>query len=201
MNLLIGYRYARLDESLQVCDSRVVTSNAFPGIPVGTVFGECDRFDTENRFHGFDLGVSWEACSGPLSLDLLFKMALGNMRSKVAINGFTTSTEPGQSAVVTQGGLMAQPTNIGLYASNDFAVAPELGATLSYRVSSRIELSTGYTFIYFSRVARPGDQIDRNLNLTQLGGAPLVGTSLPEFRFVKTDFWAQGLNFGAKLNF
>jgi hypothetical protein len=62
-------------------------------------------------------------------------------------------------------------------------------------------VSTGYTFIYFSQVARPGDQIDRNLNLTQLGGAPLVGAPLPQFPWVKTDFWAQGVNFGATMRF
>ncbi len=200
LSLLVGYRYAQLDECLQVCDSRVVTSTVFPGIPVDTVFGECDKFQTENRFQGVDLGVSWEACSGPLSLDLLFKMALGNMRTKVAISGFTTATEPGQAPVVTQGGLLALPTNIGTYSSNDFALIPELGARLSYRLR-RFEVSTGYTFIYFSQVARPGDQIDRNLNLTQLGGQPLVGAPLPEFQLVKTDFWAQGINFGATMRF
>ncbi len=201
LNILVGYQYARLDECLQICDSRIVTSNAFPGIPPGTIFGECDKFQTENRFHGAELGFSWEACNGPLSLDLLFKMGLGNMRSKVAISGSTVAAQPGSAPVVTQGGLLALPTNIGTYTSNDFAVIPELGARLSYRVTNRVELSTGYTFVYFSQVARPGDQIDRNLNLTQLGGDPLVGAPLPQFPWVKTDFWAQGMNFGATMRF
>ncbi len=201
MNLLVGYRYGRLDECLRITDTRTVTTTTIPGVPIGTVFGEFDKFQTENHFHGAELGVSRELCSGPFSLDLLFKMALGNMHTNVSISGQTTATVPPAAAVVNNGGLLTQATNIGTYESDDFAIVPELGARLGYHLTQRIELTAGYSFVYFSQVARPGDQIDRNLNLTQLGGAPLVGAPFPQYRLVKTDFWAQGINFGAQLSF
>ena len=43
--------------------------------------------------------------------------------------------------------------------SNDFAVVPQLGVTLGDRVTPRLSLTLGYTFFYWSVVARPGEQI------------------------------------------
>jgi hypothetical protein len=68
------------------------------------------------------LGVSRELCSGPFSLDLLFKMALGNMHTNVSIGGQTTATVPPAAAVVNSAGLLTQATNNGTYESDDFAI-------------------------------------------------------------------------------
>jgi Putative beta barrel porin-7 (BBP7) len=63
----------------------------------------------------------------------------------------------------------------------------------------------GYDFLYLSNAVRPGDQIDRELNPTQIpvngstGG--LVGAPRPTFNFHETDFWAQGIRFGVALRF
>ena len=56
--------------------------------------------------------------------------------------------------------------------------------------------SLGYSFIYWSRLARPGDQIDTDLNLSQLPPGPLAGAARPEFDMHFTDFWAHGLHVG-----
>jgi hypothetical protein len=98
-----------------------------------------------------------------------------------------------------EGGLLAQTTNIGTYEQNTFSIMPELGVTLSYDITCRLRASVGYTFLYWNNVARPGDQIDRNL--AQLPPEPPVPGGGPAFAFRTTDFWAQGMNFGLAYTF
>jgi hypothetical protein len=67
-----------------------------------------------------------------------------------------------------------------------------------------VRLTFGYQFLYWSRVARPGEQIDRVINPTQIpvfGGNQLLGPARPEPLFTTTDFWAQGLNLGLEVRF
>jgi hypothetical protein len=99
---------------------------------------------------------------------------------------------------------LAQASNIGRYNQNQFCVVPELGANVGYQLTPRLRLICGYTFIYWSRVARAGDQIDFNVNGSQLpnsGIAPTGDTRHPAFAFQQTDFWAQGINAGLDYRF
>jgi hypothetical protein len=50
--------------------------------------------------------------------------------------------------------------------------------------------------MYWSRVARPGEQIDTDVNLSQLAPSGLVGLPRPSFPDAITDYWAQGLTAG-----
>jgi hypothetical protein len=54
-------------------------------------------------------------------------------------------------------------------------------------------------------VARPGEQIDREINPTQLprfnGGGNLAGAGRPAFTFKDNDFWVQGINFGLEYRY
>jgi hypothetical protein len=62
--------------------------------------------------------------------------------------------------------------------------------------------TAGYDFLYWSRVARPGEQIDRSLNLTQspvFGTGTLVGPACPAPLIDSTDYFVHGLNFGFAL--
>ena len=101
------------------------------------------------------------------------------------------------------GGLLALASNVGRYERDHFAMIPELGITLGYDVTCNVRATFGYTFLYWSKVARPGDQIDLDVNITQFGnnGNNLVGEPRPEFNWVTTDFWAQGLRVGLDYRF
>ena len=59
--------------------------------------------------------------------------------------------------------------------------------------------------MYWSNVVRPGSQINlSNINLSQsqsLGNGVLSGIASPSPLFNRTDFWAQGLNFGVEFRF
>lgn len=188
-----GYRYMGLDDDLSVRENLTSTDTANPGSFI--VF---DQFRSENTFHGGELGTVFEGRSGRWSWEFLGRLALGSTHSRVQINGFTDITPPGGPTTRSQGGLLTQRTNIGSYERDDFAVVPELGATLGMQLTSVWRVTLGYNFIYWSNVVRAGDQIDRDINPNLLPpeASPFTGPLRPEFRFNDTDFWAMGINVG-----
>ncbi len=193
----VGWRYLDLDESLQINEN---LTSLLPSPDNGQFLLE-DRFETDNTFHGVDLGVVWQAGQGPYSLDVLMRLALGSVRQNVSIAGSTTlrgSGGSGNNFEDATGGLLAQRTNIGDYSRNRFAVVPELGLNLGYAISPQWRATIGYTFMYWSSVARPGDQIDRdvNPNLLPPETTPFTGLARPAFAFVESDLWINGLSIG-----
>jgi hypothetical protein len=72
-----------------------------------------------------------------------------------------------------------------------------------FDVNSHVRLYVGYDFLYWNEVVRPGNEIDRTLNLSQstvlLGGGTLVGAARPAPEFNQSSFWLQGLTFGVEL--
>lgn len=195
LDLLGGYRYLRLDDQLRITERLDSLDTTTPG-----TFDISDSFDTENRFNGGEIGLLFEVQRRRWSIELLTKIALGTTQQVVTINGQTTSDEAGD--VITEpGGLLAQRTNMGTFETNQFSVVPELGVTVGYQLTSHMRLNVGYTMIYWSGVARAGDQIDLdvNPNLLPPETVPFTGPARPEFNLVESDFWAQGLNAGVDI--
>lgn len=189
---IVGYRFLRLDDSIGIVEQSTSLDSALPGS-----FLIRDLFETENEFHGVDMGTSFSWCKGCFSLDLLSKVALGNTRSRTRIAGSTTITEDGTSETFS-GGILAQRTNIGEYSADEFAVVPELGVTVGYQLNPCWRATLGYSFIYWSRVGRAGDQIDRDVNPDLFPPEQTaVSTHLrPDFEQRYSDFWAQGMTVG-----
>jgi hypothetical protein len=64
-------------------------------------------------------------------------------------------------------------------------------------LTPRLRATCGYTFLYWSRVVRPGDQIDLEVNQELI--PPGSGDGLPahpQFAFRDTDLWVHGFNVG-----
>lgn len=198
VDALIGYRFARLNEGLRIdqTSSWLVPQGLIVANTTKSLF---DQFDTTNQFHGVELGFACEDRFDRWTFDLLLKLGLGNTSSKVTIDGQTQTTVPGAGTATFTGGLLAQTTNIGSYTKNQFAVIPELELTLGYDLTPRLRATMGYNFLYWSRVARPGDQIDRDAS--QLPPEAVTGAQRPAFQFSGSDFWAQGLRFGLDFHF
>lgn len=192
VDLLLGYRFLRLDESLVMTEDLTSQLSTDPG-----TFAIVDRFRTANQFHGGEIGLLRNESYGHWSLELLFKVALGNVHEQVVIDGSTVITDDAGTEEFT-GGLLAQRTNSGLFSRNRYALVPELGLTLGYDLSDCWRATFGYTVIYWDRVVRPGDQIDRQVNPNLLAPelVPLEGPLRPEFEFKENGFWAQGMSFG-----
>src|SRR5262249_42963212 len=162
-----------LDESLQIGENILVVPELG-----GTNIDIRETFGTHNNFYGGQLGLDWEYRRGRWTFDVLGKVALGDSHEVVIINGATATTVPGEPTTVQPFGFFALPTNIGRFTRDEFAVVPEVGVKLGYQITPHIKFTVGYTFLYWSDVVRPGDQFDRVLNLSQIGG-PLVGPARP----------------------
>ncbi len=193
----VGWRYLNLAEKLRINED---LNSLLPSPDNGQFLIE-DRFETGNSFNGVDLGLVWKGCQGPYSVDLLMRLALGSNHQDVTIAGATTLRGSGGDSNNFEnatGGLLAQRTNIGEYSRNQFAVVPELGVTLGCVISPQWRATIGYTFMYWSSVVRPGDQIDRdvNPNLFPPESNPLAGLERPVFTFSESDLWVNGLSLG-----
>jgi hypothetical protein len=172
--------------------------------PTATSFNSIDTFGTHNQFYGPQIAARAEFGYRRLFLDVTGKIALGEDHEVVNIHGVTSSTTPdGVRTVVTQG-LLAQPTNSGHYSRNEFAPVPEVTCNLGYQLTGYLGIFLGYNFLYISHVVRPGDQIDPNVNTSQVplvGKGTLTGAAVPAFLLKNNDFWAEGLNFGVEVKY
>jgi hypothetical protein len=204
-DLLAGFRFLDLTESLNISEmTQIVGANPL-GNPVGTMAFVSDRFGTRNQFYGGQIGTDFNLTLGCWSLDLLGKVALGDTHEVININGNQVVMMPGMAARTFQGGLLALPSNSGRFTRDRFAVVPELGVKIGYNVTDNLQLYAGYTWLYWSNVVRPGDQIDRVVDINQIpnfGRGPAVnGPSRPLVPFRQADFWAQGVSFGLSYNY
>jgi hypothetical protein len=200
LDFLAGYRWLQLRDDLRMSDSATVTGTDEP-IPVGTKLDAFDDFGAHNTFNGFDFGFAtqWRHCRW--SLDMLTKIAIGSTESDIGIHGTSTVTEPNTDPVHHEGGLLALQSNIGDYHRSVFSMVPEIGATVGYDLTCRLRLTAGYTLIYWSRVSRANDQVDLALNPNEFPPPQTGGSPSPLFRFISTDYWAQGVNLGADFRF
>lgn len=200
LDFVAGYRFMSLTDRLQITEC-LVDVNPNNGIQDGTTFLVKDRFETDNFFHGGQIGLAGELRSGRVFLEYRGLVGLGASVKQVRISGSTTVTTPNGPAVTNAGGLLAQNTNIGTYNISDFAVLPEGGLNLGLQLTDFARLWVGYTFMYWNNVARAGSQIDFQVNSTQIPPGVLVGPPRPAFNIVRSDYWLQGVSFGAQLRF
>jgi hypothetical protein len=202
VDLLTGFRYLELWEKF-----RFDTSS--PDLNPPSVFLSHDEFNTINQFYGGQVGGRVEYGVGRATMTMTGKVALGTMQEIVKINGTLETNDLNNFGAVQSfpGGYFALPTNIGRHYTSEFAVVPEVGVSVGYWLTSWARVSAGYSFLYVSRVARPGNQIDRAINTLQAPGisgnppAPIVGPARPAFFFNQDDFWAHGISAGLELRF
>jgi hypothetical protein len=194
--VLGGFRTLDLDEHVGIAQSSLATTSAGH---VRTVL--VDSFSTDNQFYGGQAGTSADFAWGRWSLDLRGKVAVGVTHEIAVVEGFRRVTGESRRPAVFAAGLLAQPTNIGRFSTDDFAIVPELGLDLGYQLTNNVRIFLGYTLIYWSSVARPGDLIDVGVNPNQFLPGHLSGVTRPAFAFQTTDFWMQGVNFGLQIRF
>jgi hypothetical protein len=190
----VGYRYLQVNEGLTVEQMRGTAAG------FGPIY---DQFDGHNRFHGGQLGLNADFTRGVVFCTLSGKVALGRSYEVVKIDGATniyTPTMGGYAVAAHPGGLYALPSNIGRYTSSEFGVVPEGTVKLGLKLGDTARVYVGYNFLYLSAAVRPGDQIDRTLDPTQVAalnpGGAFGGLDRPRVPFVRSEWWAQGLIIG-----
>lgn len=202
MDALFGYRFASFSDNLRI--NQHIDSIALPG----TSIDSRDEFSAKNSFNGLDLGLRTSyRWSDRLTLNVLTKVAAGNMHQTSEIRGQTVTTVAGAPPPVTAlGGMYALRTNIGEYRRNDWTVMPEGGANLVWKLRSNVNFKFGYSLIYFTKAARADNQIDFTLDPRLFPPeAPVVvgeaARNRPVFQAQNTDFWIQSLNLGLDVTF
>src|SRR5262249_51408941 len=140
VDLLGGFRYLALDEDLRIGEQLAVAGAPDFGVPPVNI-ALSDRFRTQNRFYGAQVGFDTELFWGRWSLDLLTKLAIGEVHETVNISGATVFSTSAVTTPAQPGGLLALPTNIGNYHRNRFAVVPEIGVKVGYDVFDWLRLS------------------------------------------------------------
>jgi hypothetical protein len=200
VSLVGGYRYLRLDEWLTVTG----TSNPFgtttftdgggntvatatPGSAVVAI----DQFGTRNEFSGGQIGAEIEYQAGRWSVGAVGKVAIGATHETVLVNGITNVFPADGSAPTTLLGGNYATLQPGRTTATRFAVAPEGRLTVGYQFTPWLRATVGYSFLYLSNVARPGNQIDNVYD----------GVSRPAVPLTSSSFWAQGLDVGVQLNY
>jgi hypothetical protein len=199
VDLIGGFRFLQLRESYTI-----TTSSPYNPPNPTDIWNTTDAFDARNRFYGLQLGARATYDQGPWVGSVNAKVALGTMQERVSVNG-NLETNDYTNYGPTQnfpGGYFALPTNNGEHSRTTFAVVPEIALKVGYRLTRDATVYIGYSLLYASDVARPGDQINRNINPTQTvsyGNDPPVkpvGAAQPTFSFTTSDFWAQTLSIG-----
>jgi hypothetical protein len=200
---LVGYRYLELEQNLNITQQR----NGLAGAPAGQVNVSSissDRFGTRNQFNGLTLGIETECRWRRWTLGTSYKISLGNVHQTLHVEGSQVFI-PGVTTQSIPSGILALPSNIGSYSRDSFTVVPEFGLKLGLNITQRLQLYVGYSFLYFGNVMRPGDQIDTDINRTQIvvPGSTTTpsGAARPIVPFRTTDFWAQGANFGLEFRY
>jgi len=214
-NAMVGFRHFDLAEVIQVAS----TSTQGPaGSPVYTFQGTAltagqhlsiiDRYETQNRFYGGNLGTEVEWRYHRITFDVRNDVAIGAMRSTVTNIGVTTATTAAGANLAgspANGGLLALPTNGGSRIQDNFSVVEQPGIQIGYQITRGIRISCGYDFIYAFNVARPGLQVDPGINPNLVPSSPTFGTpggtARPSPLFALTDYYAQGVSWALTLRY
>ena len=128
------------------------------------------------------------------------KVALGTTQEMINSNGVTII--PGGTS--SNAGIFSSFSNSGRFTRSQFSVLPEVGASIGWQYTENLRFTLGYNIMYWSRVVRPGNQIDGVINPNQvpaLGGTALASPPRPLIPFTASDFWAQGITLGVELRY
>jgi hypothetical protein len=207
---ILGFRYLGLTESLSVSENltvlippgtAILVGGALATVPGGSSFALVDRFGTQNRFYGTQVGFAGEYRLGSWSIAGRATVALGTTEQIVDISGSTRITG-GSAPGSFPGGLLTQTSNIGRHTRDLFGVVPEVGLNLGYQFSNHLRAFVGYNFLYWPSVMRPGNAVDLRINPNLIPPPNgLGGPQVPAFAFRGSEFWAQGVTFGIEFRY
>src|SRR5262249_45456830 len=138
---------------------------------------------------------------GSFSLEVTGLLDMGQLQRGVLIDGSTATAAPGKAVRLTPGGLLTQVTNLGRHAQDDFTLVPEFDVRLGWAVTSWLRRTACYSFLLLENAARPGEQIDLQVNTNLLPGAttPRTGVVRPVYPSEQSDVWIQGASLGVEL--
>jgi hypothetical protein len=213
-DLSLGFRYLHLREKLRIRDEMdpftTPSGLSFNGAasphlvnPPDTLKDE-DEFRTTNNFYGGQVGIRAEFANCWASFDIYGKVAFGATEEKYKTDGETTWNSSVFGPQYASGGVLVQPNNMVHHKRWKFAYVPEVGVDFGLQPCDHIRVLVGYSFLWWSKVIRPGDQIDRDVNSGQIPSSSTYYTpaaQLPSEHLHDKSFWMQTINFGIMFDF
>jgi len=199
VSLTGGFRYLELHETLSiVANSNLFTSttytdnagNTLVTAPPGSSVTVVDQFNTRNEFYGGQVGMKFQYMANRWSVSGVTSLALGDTHEVITVNGYTNVYPINGQPVTLAGGNYAT-LQTGSYATNRFAVAPAFQCNVGYQFTPFLRGTLGYSFMFLSNVARPGNQIDNTYD----------GVVHPLVPMINTSYWTQGINIGIQITF
>ena len=210
VDLMAGFRYLNSNSALDinsVSSFNPTIAAASPFAPfAGNQLNVNDSFTAHNNFYGGQVGISVKTFpdESNLTFEGSFRIALGTTSEDLSISGSQVRTFANGTTAFSNGGLLALPSNIGSYHHNVFAQIPEAGFKIAYALGRHLELSAGFSALYWSKILRPSGQIDRSIDITQIPNDPLTagatptGLNRPSVPFLQSDAWLLGITLGAE---
>jgi hypothetical protein len=190
LEMIGGYSFFSIDDMLQISSTTTDLGTA-----TSTTFAS--SFDTENRFHGGQLGFESVVARGCWTARALTKVHLGNMEKTVSIRGTTDEVTPPNAPLPTSNSSLLVMENQGTETADDFTFIPELNFTIGYRFRDHVSFTVGYNFLYFDSVALAGEQINRNIDTANLG----ANVTPAGFDINEGSLWIQGISLGASIDY
>lgn len=210
LDLICGLRYLDLKEDFQVeratsFNPDLTATPAFLAFQSNRIF-EKESIRTHNSFYGAQIGASAKVIFFDcLVLDARAKIGAGVNQERLIIRGEQLRVRPDGTQTRAAGALLALPSNIGRFRREQFNYVPEISANLGFPINNHVGFYLGYTFVYWSKVARPGDQIDRTADASQIPNLPPpipapTGIGRPAVLFNQQHWWMQGLTIGLEFH-
>lgn len=206
IDLFAGMRLAGLEEELCLHQDGVNLRPLIAGgmlMPPGSLISISDLFWTRNHFYGGQVGARVEWDMGYFFLTLFGKLAVGVNDQQIRVRGETTILSTQRAHFPA--GILASPGNLGTHNDSIFSILPEVGVTASIPLGPNLNFRVGYSFLYWSNILRPGNQMDRRI---QPGQVPadrffqvLPGDGGPSIPWSRSSFWAEGLLLGLDFRF
>jgi hypothetical protein len=210
VDLMAGFRYLNGNSNLDISSNSVFAQtinadSAFTSF-AGNRLQVIDSFGTSNHFYGGQVGIKGQGwLIDYLRAEGSLRVALGNTAQDLTIAGSQVRTFANGTRAISNAGLLALPSNIGTHHINRFSQVPEGDLKAFCPIGDHLTFSVGISALYWNRVLRAADQVDRSLDITQIpnfpfnAGATATGLGRPGIPSTHSDLWVVGISFGLEV--
>src|SRR5262245_4735888 len=208
---MIGFRYLDMNERLSISSVSAFNQDLprfSPFAPLSrSTLQVCDSFATRNNFYGGQIGISakWWPMDCHIGFEGTAKFGIGVTSENLEIAGNQVLTAPDGTKSLFPGGLLALPSNIGHFHRSQFSQVLGLDFKMSAPLADYLTIYTDFSALYWSKLLRPAEQIDRNIDITQIPNFPPgalaspTGLNEPAVPFRQSNMWLLGVSIGLEL--
>jgi hypothetical protein len=210
IDLMAGFRYLNGNSEIDVRATSVFNQTIAAGSAFASFAGNRlevrDTAATRNHFYGGQVGIKGQGWFiDYLRVEGSLRLALGNTSQDVTIAGSQVRTFADGRTAISNAGLFALPSNIGNHHNNMFSQVPEGDLKAFCPIGDHLTFSVGFSALYWNRVLRAVDQVDRSLDITQIpnfsapAGTTATGLGRPAVPLQRSDLWVLGISFGVEV--